>query len=220
MSASVTIALIDYGAGNLRSAEKALERALHETETPGAVQVTAEPDVIAKADHIVLPGDGAFAHCRNALVAVPGLAGALEEAVKRRARPFLGICVGMQLLASVGEEHGTHAGLGWISGRVVKLAPADPALKIPHMGWNTLSVNRPHPVLAGVPLGADGLHAYFLHSYHVIVDKAEDLVAVADYGAPVSAIVATDTIVGTQFHPEKSQGLGMAILRNFVRWRP
>lgn len=219
------IALIDYGAGNLHSCAKALEHALAATGQTGNVVVGADPAVIARADRIVLPGDGAFADCRQALGAIDGLEAALHEAVIARARPFLGICVGMQLLADLGEEGGAHAGLGWIPGRVVALDPqaADMkahGLKVPHMGWNTLETRRMHPMLSGIPLGEAGLHAYFLHSYHMLPSNAEDLIAIAEHGMPVSAIIGRGTLLGTQFHPEKSQRLGLRLLANFVTWRP
>lgn len=212
------IALVDYGAGNLHSCAKALMRALDHAGLVGEVVVGSDPAIVARADHIVLPGDGAFRDCRRSLATVDGLEAALQEAVLARGRPFLGICVGMQLLADIGEEHGETAGLGWIGGRVKKLAPA--GLKVPHMGWNTLRAAGSHAVLAGIPLGEAGLHAYFLHGYHLLPAESRDLLAVADYGGPVSAIVGRDTIVGTQFHPEKSQRLGLALLSNFLRWRP
>lgn len=214
------IALIDYGAGNLHSCSKALERALAADSRAGQVIVGSDPDVIARADRIVLPGDGAFKDCRDELAAVDGLEQALHEAVRVKARPFLGICVGMQLLADIGEERGETAGLGWIPGRVVALDPAGRHLKVPHMGWNTLEKRGSHPVLEGVPFGDEALHAYFLHSYHLIPKHAGDLLAVADYGGPVSAIIGRNNIVGTQFHPEKSQLLGLKLLRNFLTWTP
>jgi imidazole glycerol-phosphate synthase subunit HisH len=216
----VNIALIDYGAGNLHSCSKALLRALAANGQSGDVIIGADPDVIARADAIVLPGDGAFRDCRDELAAVPGLEEALHEAVRVKARPFLGICVGMQLLADIGEENGETSGLGWIPGRVIALDPAERHLKVPHMGWNTLEATNPHPILAGVPMGEAGLHAYFLHSYHLLPKHAADLVAIADYGGPVSAIIGRENIVGTQFHPEKSQLLGLRLLQNFLMWRP
>jgi len=216
----VNIALIDYGAGNLHSAHRGLERALADTGVTGTVTVTSDPETVRRADRIVLPGDGAFRDCRASLGAVPGMIEALTETVRGRGRPFFGICVGMQLLADVGEEHGETAGLGWIAGHVRHLAPADPALKVPHMGWNTLEARTVHPVLAGLPLGPDGLHAFFLHAYHLVADRAEDVVAVAEYGGPVTAMVARETFCGSQFHPEKSQTLGRALFANFLRWNP
>ena len=214
------IALIDYGAGNLHSCAKALERAAVIAGKPVEIITGADPEVIARADRIVLPGDGAFADCRNELFAASGLESALHEAVIVKARPFLGICVGMQLLADIGEENGDTAGLGWIPGRVVALDPAERGLKVPHMGWNTLEITDPHPLLHGIPLGKAGLHAYFLHSYHLIPAKSYHLIAEAAYGGPVSAIIGRDNIVGTQFHPEKSQSLGLSLLSNFLTWAP
>ena len=214
------IALIDYGAGNLHSAGKALAHALDATGRRGEVIVGADPDAIAAADRLVLPGDGAFRDCREALHAVDGLEEALHEAVRLKARPFLGICVGMQLLADLGEERGETAGLGWIPGRVVALDPKARHLKVPHLGWNTLAAQRTHPVLDGLTRGSDGLHAFFLHSFHLLPSEPGDLVATADYGGPVSAIVGRDTVVGTQFHPEKSQRLGLGLLANFLNWSP
>lgn len=214
------IALIDYGAGNLHSCSKALERSLAADGRSGSVIVGADPDVIASADRIVLPGDGAFMDCRDELSAVDGLEEALHEAVRVKGRPFLGICVGMQLLADIGEERGETEGLGWIPGRVVGLDPTERQLKVPHMGWNTLEARGTHPVLEGVATGPDGLHAYFLHSFHLLPKHGADLLAVADYGGPVSAIIGRENIVGTQFHPEKSQLLGLQLLRNFLAWSP
>ena len=216
----MTVAIVDYGSGNLHSAAKAFERAARESAQQHPIIVTSNPDVVARADRIVLPGVGAFADCRRGLDAVDGMVDALNERVRRRGRPFLGICVGMQLMASRGREHGVTEGLGWIAGEVDKIAPADPALKIPHMGWNTLNVVKPHPLLDGIAVGAKGLHAYFVHSYHLKAANRSDLVAQADYGGPVTAIVGRDTIVGTQFHPAKSQRLGLRLIANFLRWAP
>ncbi len=207
------VALIDYGSGNLHSAAKAVALAGH--DWGASVTVTADPAEVAGADRIVLPGDGAFPACRAAFDAVPGMAEALEDAVIRRGVPFLGICVGMQMLADEGLEYRPTPGFGWIHGRVERIAPADPVLKVPHMGWNELRVHRPHPVLAGV---AQGAHAYFVHSWQFNVARAEDLVASVDHGGPVTAVVARDNIVGLQFHPEKSGALGLRILRNFLGW--
>ncbi len=214
------IALIDYGAGNIHSAHKALERAGRDAGLVLNVDVTSDPAAVAAADRIVLPGDGAFADCMAHLVAAPGMIETLQETVRRKGRPFLGICVGMQLLADRGLEHGVTAGLGWIPGEVRLLEPAEPGLKVPHMGWNTLEAARSHPLLDGLPLGEAGLHAYFLHAYHLVAREPSDLIARADYGGAVSAIVARDSMVGTQFHPEKSQKLGLALLGNFLRWKP
>ncbi len=215
------IAVIDYGSGNLHSAAKALERAARESGADDAlIRVTSRPEDVASADRVVLPGVGAFADCKRGLDAVPGLREALEDAVRRRGRPFLGICVGMQLMARRGFEFETTDGLGWIDGEVHGLAPEDPALKIPHMGWNTLAARGAHPLLACVATGASGLHAYFVHSFHMRLSDASALVAETDYGGPVTAIVAQDNMAGTQFHPEKSQTLGLKLLANFLAWRP
>jgi glutamine amidotransferase len=212
----MTVAVIDYGAGNLKSAAKAL--AFAAKATGETVIVTADPDAIARADRIVLPGVGAFAECKRGLEAVPGVVAAMSEAVLTKGRPFLGICVGMQLMATVGVEYGEHPGLDWIKGRVVKLTPADPTLKIPQMGWNDLRLRRPdHPIFAGLKSGA---HGYFVHSYHFLLDRAEDLLADVDYGGPVAAAIGRDNLVGLQFHPEKSQAVGLALLGNFLRWKP
>ncbi|BBE73712.1 imidazole glycerol phosphate synthase subunit HisH [Oharaeibacter diazotrophicus] len=216
----MSVAIVDYGSGNLRSAAKAFERAARESGYVGAVHVTADPEVVRAADRILLPGVGAYADCRAGLDAVPGMVEALTEAVRGRGTPFLGICVGMQLMASRGLEKTVTAGLGWIPGEVRLIEPADPALKIPHMGWNTLTVLRAHPVLAGLPTGDKGLHAYFVHSYHFVPADPADVVAVTDYAGPVTAVVARDTMVGTQFHPEKSQGLGLGLIANFLKWTP
>jgi glutamine amidotransferase len=216
----VTVAIIDYGSGNLASAAKAFERAARESGSGDDIVVTADPEVVARASRVVLPGVGAFADCRAGLDAVAGMVEALHEAVKTRGVPFLGICVGMQLLASRGLEKTITLGLDWIPGDVRLIAPSDPALKIPHMGWNTLRVGRQHPLLAGIPTGDDGLHAYFVHSYHLAAADPGDLVATTLYGEPVTAMVARDNIAGTQFHPEKSQTLGLALIANFLRWRP
>ena len=216
----MSVAIVDYGSGNLHSAHKALERAAREAGLGLSVSVTSDPDAVLAADRVVLPGVGAFADCRAGLDAVPGMVAALEETVHRRGRPFLGICVGMQLMAARGLEYITSAGLGWIGGDVTLLEPADPTLKIPHMGWNTLDLARDHALLAGIPTGPDGWHAYFVHSYHLSAADPSDVVARADYAGPVTALVAHDNMAGTQFHPEKSQALGLALLTNFLRWRP
>ncbi len=211
------VALIDYGSGNLRSAEKALARAAREGATGHEITVTADPFVVTKAERIVLPGVGAFADCMAGVTAIPGMRQALDEAVLARAVPFLGICVGMQLLATIGREFGETAGLGWIDGEVVKLSPADPALKIPHMGWNELTILRPHPLFAGI---ASGAHAYFVHSYEFRTEDSEAVLATTDYGGPVTAAVGRGNIAGTQFHPEKSQAVGLRFLQNFLSWWP
>jgi imidazole glycerol-phosphate synthase subunit HisH len=216
----VTVAIVDYGSGNLHSAAKAFERAAHETGTAAKIVVTDDPDVVAAADRVVLPGVGAFADCRRGLDAVDGMVDALEEAVKRKGRPFFGICVGMQLLADRGREYEVTDGLGWIAGEVDRITPDDPALKIPHMGWNTLDIKRSHKLVDGLDLGSSGRHAYFVHSYELKVAQPADLVAQSDYGGPVTAIVARNNIIGTQFHPEKSQRLGLALIANFLTWAP
>ncbi len=216
----MSVAIVDYGSGNLHSAHKAFERAAREAGLSREVMVTSRPEVVARAEHVVLPGVGAFADCRRGLGAVPGMLQALEEAVRGRGRPFLGICVGMQLMASRGLEHETVAGLDWIRGDVAPILPEDPGLKIPHMGWNTLAVKRAHPALDGVATGEGGLHAYFVHSYQLYPADPADVVAAADYGGPITAIVARDNLIGTQFHPEKSQKLGLALIANFLKWRP
>ncbi|MGE0258563.1 MAG: imidazole glycerol phosphate synthase subunit HisH [Alphaproteobacteria bacterium] len=214
-------AIIDYGSGNLRSAAKAFERAAAETGSSETITVTSRPEEIAAADRVVLPGVGAFADCRRGLAAVPGLEEALRQAVIGRGRPFLGICVGMQLMASCGREFETVEGLGWIAGEVVAIAPTDPALKIPHMGWNELDAAAPlgqtHPVLAGL---GRGTHVYFVHGYHLRPDDPAHLLAATDYGGRLAAVVGRDNLIGTQFHPEKSQMAGLRLIANFLRWGP
>jgi glutamine amidotransferase len=216
----VTVAIVDYGSGNLHSAAKAFERAGRETGSGIDIVVTSDPDAVRRADRIVLPGVGAFADCRRGLDAIDGMVDALNERVRSHGRPFLGICVGMQLMAERGREYEVTEGLGWVAGEVNRISPADPNLKIPHMGWNTLNTRRPHPLLEGIPLGPQGLHAYFVHSYHLRTRHESDFVADADYGGPVTAVVASGTCVGTQFHPEKSQRLGLRIIANFLNWNP
>ena len=217
----MSTAIIDYGSGNLRSAAKAFERAAAESGVDSAISVTRRPEDIAAAERIVLPGVGAFADCRRGLAAVPGLEQALREAVIGRGRPFLGICVGMQLMASYGREFETVAGLGWIPGEVVAIAPSDPSLKIPHMGWNELCPTSRsgavHPVLDGL---GPGTHAYFVHSYHFRTSDPAHRLAVTDYGGPLAAVIGRDNLIGTQFHPEKSQMAGLRLIANFLRWRP
>jgi imidazole glycerol-phosphate synthase subunit HisH len=216
----VSVAIVDYGSGNLHSAAKAFERAAHDAGADQPIIVTSNPSAVAAADRVVLPGVGAFADCRRGLDAVAGMVEALDEAVRRKGRPFFGICVGMQLLAERGREYEVTEGLGWIAGEVDRIEPGDPGLKIPHMGWNTLNVTRQHPLLEGLPLGPQGRHAYFVHSYQFKPSQRADLVAEADYGGAVTAVVARDNIFGTQFHPEKSQKLGLALIANFLRWKP
>jgi glutamine amidotransferase len=209
--------IIDYGSGNLRSAAKAFERAAAERGIASEIVVSGAPAEVARADRIVLPGVGAFADCRRGLAAVPGLGEALEEAVRRKGRPFLGICVGMQLMARSGREFETVEGLGWIPGEVVALTPSDSALKVPHMGWNELAFARPHPLFAGIQAGA---HAYFVHSFHLVCEESGDVAATTDYGGRLTAVVAHGNVAGTQFHPEKSQATGLALIGNFLAWRP
>ncbi len=216
----MSVALIDYGSGNLHSAAKAFERAARALELPEKVVVTRDPETVYRADRIVLPGVGAFADCRKGLDALDGMVDAMTEAVRSKARPFFGICVGMQLMATQGKEHVTTPGLNWIAGDVEKIAPRDESLKIPHMGWNTLDLIREHPVLENLPLGDKGRHAYFVHSYHLNATSEGDVVARAEYGGPLTAIVARDTMFGTQFHPEKSQRFGLALIANFLKWKP
>jgi glutamine amidotransferase len=216
----VSVAIIDYGSGNLHSAAKAFERAAREVGLGEAVTVTSDPDLVREADRVVLPGVGAFADCRRGLDAVPGMVDALTENVHERARPFFGICVGMQLMATRGLEYETSRGLDWIHGDVKPIHPDDPSLKIPHMGWNTLHPQREHPILDGIELGPNGLHAYFVHSYALQPSDPADVIAVTAYGGPITAIVGKDNLVGTQFHPEKSQTLGLKLIANFLRWRP
>jgi glutamine amidotransferase len=216
----MSVAIVDYGSGNLHSAAKAFERAARESGANQPILVTRDPDEVRRAERVVLPGVGAFADCRRGLDAVPGMVAALEETVRGKGRPFLGICVGMQLMAERGREYQVTDGLGWIAGEVDKIAPSDPTLKIPHMGWNTLSARKSHKLLDGIPLGPDGLHAYFVHSYALRPANPADLLADADYGGLVTAMVARDSLAGTQFHPEKSQKLGLALIANFLKWKP
>jgi glutamine amidotransferase len=216
----MSVAIVDYGSGNLHSAAKAFERASRDIGAQMPIEVTSDPAKVAGADRVVLPGVGAFADCRRGLDDIPGMVDALDSAVRLKGRPFFGICVGMQLMAERGREYQVTPGLGWIAGEVDRIAPSDPALKIPHMGWNTLNMLRPHPLLADIPLGPDGLHAYFVHSYELKPQKRSDLVAQADYGGALTAIVGRDNMVGTQFHPEKSQRLGLKLIANFLKWAP
>jgi glutamine amidotransferase len=212
------VTIIDYGAGNLHSAAKAFERMA--TPLDIAVEVTADPERVRSADRIMLPGVGAFADCKAGLDAVAGMVEVLEERVIRGGVPFLGVCVGMQLMASEGREKVVTPGLGWIPGAVQKITPSDPSLKIPHMGWNTISIEKQHPLFAGIPDGPDGLHAYFVHSYHLQTESPDTLLATTDYGGAVTACVGRDNMFGTQFHPEKSQALGLQLIENFLRWTP
>jgi glutamine amidotransferase len=216
----VTVAIINYGSGNLHSAAKAFERAARASKHAQPIVITDDPDTVRKADRIVLPGVGAFADCRRGLNALTGMVEALNESVHARGRPFLGICVGMQLMAERGREYEVTPGLGWIQGEVDRIVPADTALRIPHMGWNTLCASKPHPLLDGITIGPAGLHAYFVHSYHLNAADQSDVISVADYGGPITAMVGRDTFAGTQFHPEKSQRLGLALIANFLQWAP
>ncbi len=208
----MTVAIIDYGSGNLRSAARAFKRRSAEP-----VAVTSSPADVARADRIVLPGVGAFADCRQGLLALPGMEETLVRAVLEKGRPFLGICVGMQLLATEGEEHGVHPGFGWLPGRIIPLTPTDPALKIPHMGWNSIRALRPHPLLAGL---APEAYFYFVHSFHMLPDAPGDVLATTDYGGPVTAMAVRDNLAGVQFHPEKSQRTGARLIENFLGWKP
>jgi glutamine amidotransferase len=216
----MSVAIVDYGSGNLHSAAKAFERASRDIGSTQSIVVTSDPAQVAAASRVVLPGVGAFADCRRGLDAIPGMIDALEESVRRQGRPFFGICVGMQLMAERGREYQVTPGLGWIAGEVDRIAPNDANLKIPHMGWNTLNMLKTHPLLEDIPLGPDGLHAYFVHSFELKPTHRGDLVAQADYGGPLTAIVGRDNMVGTQFHPEKSQRLGLALIANFLKWAP
>jgi glutamine amidotransferase len=216
----VSVAIVDYGSGNLHSAAKAFERAAREAGLNETIAVTSDPEAVRRADRIVLPGVGAFADCRRGLDAVAGMVDALTEAVHHRGQPFLGVCVGMQLMASRGLEYETTAGLDWIRGDVKAIKPTDRSLKIPHMGWNTLDAEPGHAILEGIETGPDGLHAYFVHSYALEPADATDVVATSDYGGPMTAIVARNNMIGTQFHPEKSQTLGLTLITNFLKWRP
>jgi glutamine amidotransferase len=216
----LTVVIVDYGSGNLHSAAKAFERAARESGNDQRIVVTGDPEEVLRADRVVLPGVGAFADCRRGLDAVAGMVQALNTRVRRQGHPFLGICVGMQLMAERGREYEVTPGLGWIAGEVDRIAPSGPGLKIPHMGWNTLNAVRPHPLLDGLAVGPQGLHAYFVHSFHLKPAERADLIAEAEYGGPVTAIVGRDSMVGTQFHPEKSQRLGLKLIANFLMWKP
>ncbi|MCR9147994.1 MAG: imidazole glycerol phosphate synthase subunit HisH [Rhodobacteraceae bacterium] len=212
----MTTVIVDYESGNLHSAEKAFQRMSQEVGA-GAVTVTSDPDTVRRATRVVLPGDGAFPACRKELFDHRGLFEAIEEAVIHAARPFMGICIGMQMLADEGLEYAPTPGFGWIPGTVGPIQPADPSMKVPHMGWNDLQITQAHPVLDGLKTGD---HAYFVHSYHVRVTDPAHLIAHVDYGEPVTAVIGRDNIVGTQFHPEKSQSTGLRIISNFLRWSP
>ncbi|MDP2120270.1 MAG: imidazole glycerol phosphate synthase subunit HisH [Hoeflea sp.] len=214
------VVIVDYGSGNLRSALKAFERAARESGVSATISLSADADHVAAADRVVLPGVGAYADCRAGLDAIDGMNEALRHAVEARARPFLGICVGMQLMSTRGLEKTMTPGFDWISGDVVEIRPSNPALKIPQIGWNTLDLARPHPLFDGIPTGPDGLHAYFVHSYHLAATNPSDVLATTDYGGPVTAAVVHENRAGTQFHPEKSQTLGLALISNFLTWKP
>jgi imidazole glycerol-phosphate synthase subunit HisH len=214
------VAIIDYGSGNLRSATKAFERAARESGLDAEIDLTADPDRVASAERIVLPGVGAYADCKRGLLAVSGMEEAIHEVVDIKARPFLGICVGMQLMSSRGLEKEITPGFGWIKGDVKEIIPSDTSLKIPQIGWNTLTLGRPHPLFNGIETGENGLHAYFVHSYHLDAENPDDCVATTDYGGPVTAFVAHGNKAGAQFHPEKSQTLGLALIANFLAWKP
>jgi glutamine amidotransferase len=213
----MTVAIVDYGSGNLRSAAKAFERAARESGANERVLVTADPKAVAAADRIVLPGVGAFADCRAGLYGVPGMVETLQREVIECGKPFLGICVGMQLMATRGVEYGVHPGLDWIAGDVVRIEPGKDHLKIPHMGWNEISDLKPHALLEGI---AAHDHAYFVHSFQLKTATPETLLAVTDYGGRITAVVGRDNLAGTQFHPEKSQATGLRLIGNFLRWRP
>lgn len=214
------VAIIDYGSGNLRSVAKAFERAARESGMDMQIEVTADAGRVASADHIVLPGVGAYAECRRGLGAVEGMIETLHDTVIHKARPFLGICVGMQLMSERGLEKDVTAGLGWIAGDVCEMTPSDPNLKIPQIGWNTIHVKHSHPIFENIPTGPHGLHAYFVHSYALAAKNEADVLATTDYGGAVTAAVARDNLVATQFHPEKSQALGLALIANFLKWKP
>ncbi len=214
------VAIIDYGSGNLRSATKAFERDVRKAGLGHEIILTDDPDIVAKSSHIVLPGVGAYADCRAGLDALTGMYEAIAEAVENRGQPFLGICVGTQLMATRGLEKTTTNGFGWIKGDVKMITPSDPNLKIPQIGWNTLDLHSPHPLFNGIPTGEDGLHAYFVHSYHIEAENAANVIATTDYGGPVTAFVADGNKAGAQFHPEKSQRLGHLLITNFLKWKP
>jgi len=211
----LNVAIIDYGSGNLHSAAKAFERVA--ADCGGTVTVTDKPDDLAKASHIVLPGVGAYADCKAGLTAVDGMMDALQDQVINKAKPFLGICVGMQLMADWGREHGDTPGFGWIGGEVAAIAAADKGLKIPHMGWNALEITGDHPAFADLPAGA---HTYFVHSYSFRTTDPAHVLATVDYGGPITAVIGRDNMIGTQFHPEKSQRVGLAFIRGYLEWRP
>ncbi len=216
----MTVAIVDYGSGNLHSVAKSFERVVNDNRLTVKVVVTSDPEVVRSASRIVLPGVGSFKDCRDGLKAVTGMWETLEDQVLRRGKPFLGICVGLQLMADRGLEYGTCNGFGWLPGDVKRIKPGDPSLKIPHMGWNTLDLKRQHPLVKDLPLGESGYHAYFVHSYHFAAKDDEEVIATAPYGMEITAIAGRDNFAGTQFHPEKSQTLGLRLIANFLDWRP
>ena len=222
MSFKPSIAIIDYGSGNLRSVYKAFERVLKDHEVNADLAFITQKEDLKQASHIVLPGVGAFADCAHGLQSLEGMWDGLNEAVMHQGKPFLGICVGMQLMAKAGHEHQICEGFGWLDGDVKPIQPQDPLLKIPHMGWNMLKQHQPHPLLKGILLGDKGLHAYFVHSYAMTLSPSaqETIIASCDYGGDIAAFVGRDNIAGTQFHPEKSQTLGLSLIHNFIKWRP
>ena len=215
----MSVVIIDYGSGNLRSAEKAFQRSAYELALGDRIVVTSDPEYVRTAERIVLPGVGAFRDCRNGLKAIDGMWQTIDERVSEGV-PILGVCVGMQLMATRGLEHVETPGFDWISGEVGLIEPDDPSLKIPHMGWNTLTHRGPHPLIDEITMGPNGLHAYFVHSYHLMPQQPSDVIATADYAGSITAMVARDNIAGTQFHPEKSQALGLKLIGNFLTWRP
>ena len=217
MVSKMNIAIIDYGSGNIRSAFKALERARNDLNIIGSVQVVDKPKDVDQATHIILPGVGAFGDCIRALNNLEGMRDALDKAVIREGKPFLGICVGMQLLSKLGIEFGEHSGLGWLNSKVIPIEPTHPDMKIPHMGWNDITISKTHPIFEGI---SNGDHVYFVHSYHMSCKNKQDIIATVNYGFPVVAAVGKENIVGVQFHPEKSQAKGLKCLQNFIKWRP
>ena len=212
------VAVIDYGSGNLRSAVKSFERAAREAGLSAEINLVDAPEAVLAADRIVLPGVGAYADCRRGLGAVSGMVDALHEAVIEKAKPFFGICVGMQLMSTRGLEKETIDGLNWVSGDVAEIQIDDPNFKIPQMGWNTIDLTRDHPLFAGIKTGPEGKHAYFVHSYHFVPENPDDVLATVQYGGTVTAVIAKDNMIGTQFHPEKSQELGLSLITNFLKW--
>jgi glutamine amidotransferase len=213
----MSVAIIDYGSGNLRSAAKAFERAAREANLTLPIDVTADPKKVRDADRVVLPGVGAFGDCKQGLEALPGMIDAIEDAALKSAKPFLGICVGMQLMADTGREHGDHQGFGWIPGEVAPIKPNDESLKIPHMGWNDLTIKKYHAMFDKIKSGA---HAYFVHSYGFVCEDSEHVLATVDYGGAITAAIGRDNLIATQFHPEKSQAMGLQFITNFLKWKP